>query len=109
MKKNMLGYQKTDTVCGYQTNLAVCKGIKYSIIEPLTDMPDEYAPDFDVYFDASQETDVDFCPGMVTTDKKVDVDLWLSRDFPLSIQDVAVVLQAVAPASEDIQRLAEVF
>lgn len=111
-KKSMLGYDKTATIGDYDCIQAICNGIKYSIIEPLNAETINIVPlpDYEEYFDIDNEDlEVEFCPNMTVNDNDVNVDLWLTQDFPVNIQDVGVVLRAVAPASEDVQRLANIF
>jgi len=109
-KKNLLGYQKSEKIGEYDCNLAVCSGIKYSIIDAVKETVPVDMPDFCDYFDPSRkDIDIKFLPNIKVNDHNVNVDLWLTNDYPVSIQDVGVVLRTISPASEDIQRLADIF
>eukprot|EP01084_Bolivina_argentea_P128692 227430_1 len=42
-------------------------------------------------------------------DQPVDVTLWLCQNYPLTDNDISIVLEAVSIASEDMRKLADIF
>merc|ERR1712154_330161 len=42
-------------------------------------------------------------------DQPVDVTLWLCQNYPLKDDDIAILLEAISIASEDMRRMADIF
>merc|ERR1712154_579060 len=42
-------------------------------------------------------------------DQPVDVTLWLCNDYPLTDENISILLEAISIASEDMRRLADIF
>merc|ERR1719474_1685511 len=42
-------------------------------------------------------------------DQPVDVTLWLCDDYPLTDENISILLEAISIASEDMRRLADIF